>query len=134
MDGTRPEEKTKLVVFEVAFKNASPTDRFLNSEGLFTLVDDKQGTYSLNGIALESGANKGFAPTLKPGQGVGQAFLHDPLRIAFRIPSEVVATELLVNSGRLYTKEKVLRYLISPPSTPPKSGRMSWPALPAYDA
>jgi hypothetical protein len=102
----------------------------LNTEGLFTVVDDKQNTYPFQGISLESGGNNGFAPTLKPGQGFGQAALHDPLRLVFKVPSEAVLTELIVNAGRLYTNERVMRYLLSRPSNPPKAGANVLTGLP----
>ena len=110
-----PDEKSKLIVFELSIKNISEEDNFFNSENMgWQVVDDQQNVYPVSGIQIQSMKNAGFAPTLKPGQGIGQPSLNDPLRMVFKVPVKSVITKLIIGVGRLNTSEQVIRYLLVP--------------------
>src|SRR5207253_752830 len=51
--------------------------------------------------------------TLRPGQGLGQPELKDPLRVAFSIPMKARITKIMVNKARLGKNEEVLRYYVA---------------------
>lgn len=109
---------SKLVVIDFAIKNATPSDAFISIDGLFTLVDDKEQLYPGGSMTLESQGNKESSFNLRPGQGIGQPALKDPLRVAFMIPSKAHIAKIMINQGRLNTNEEVFRYLLTaPPKT-----------------
>jgi hypothetical protein len=110
----------KLVVLDLAIKNATPQDQFFNPDSMFTLVDDKDQVYPDSGsLMLESQGNKDFSATLRPGQGLGQPALKDPLHIAFIVPAKARINKIMLNVGRLNTNEQVVRYLlVAPPAKP----------------
>ena len=81
-----------------------------------TLVDEKGQEYNTRSgaIALKSQGRKAPNLTLKPGQGLGQAALHDPLQIAFVVPGKARIVKIILNQGRLIKpSEQVLRYNIA---------------------
>jgi len=108
------ETDKKLVVIDMAIKNATQSDNFFNSDGFMTLVDDHGALYPSGSLRLASNGSKDASVTLKPGQGVGQADLHDPFELAFQVPSDAKIDKIMVNIGRLNTSEDVVRYMIVP--------------------
>jgi len=109
-----PRPDKKLVVIDFAIKNATPSEKFFNTdESLFTLVDSDGNKYTWNGVQLSGNGNKGFAPTLKPGQGMGQTALKMPLRCVFQVPLEAKITKIMTNVGRLNKSEDTLRFLMA---------------------
>ncbi len=108
------ETDKKLVVIDMAIKNANNSDNFFDASGLMTLVDDHGGLYPNGSLMLASNGSKDASITLKPGQGVGQPALHDPFEFAFQVPSDAKITKIMVNIGRLNTSEDVVRYMIVP--------------------
>lgn len=102
----------KILVIEFSLKNARPEDNFFDSTSMFSVVDTAGQVYQEFGIALESkGATEGSF-TLRPGQGIGQPDLKDPLRVAFPVPANVKIDKIMLNQGRLNTDEKVIRFPI----------------------
>lgn len=105
---------SKVVVLDLSFKNVSKSDNFLNPEGLITLVDEKGQLYPMGSLALKSKAETEASFNLKPGQGLGQVELKDPLQIGAMIPGKVRIVKIIVNQGRLANKaEKVLRFYVA---------------------
>ncbi len=103
---------TKLVVLDVAFKNARPEANDRMNIDLFSIIDSTGKVY--NGeIQLKSYKCRELYINLKPGQGLGQVGLNDPLQVAFEVPLDAVITKIMVNQPRLGKKEEVLRYLIA---------------------
>lgn len=102
----------KILVVEISIKNARPEDNYLDSSGLFSVVDSNGEVYADFGLALESKGATEASFNLRPGQGLGQAELKDPLRIGFAVPAGVKIDKIMVNLGRLNTDEKVIRYPI----------------------
>jgi hypothetical protein len=104
----------KLVVLDIAIKNAKPEDNWFPTDDLFTLVDDKGQLYPYKSFALVS---KGYdAPdlNLRPGQGLGQPEQKDPLRFAFVVPAKARIVKIMVNHGRVGKQnEKALRYYVA---------------------
>lgn len=113
------QQEKKILVLDLAIKNASKDDNGFDTSSLFTLVDDHDQLYTAGGIMLESKGATDSAYTLRPGQGLGQPDLKDPLRIAFQVPAKAKITKVMVNVGRLNTSEDVVRYLLV---QPPKQG------------
>ena len=103
----------KLVVLDIAIKNAQKGDEFFNSEGLFTLVDDKGQLYTGGDVGLASKGAQSWESTLRPGQGLGQPALHDPLRFGIAVPAKARIVKIMLNHGRLGTSEKVVRYYVA---------------------
>jgi len=106
----------KLIVIDLAIKNVAKDDNGFNPEGFMTLVDDKGQEYGTRSgaIALISKGRTQPNFNLKPGQGLGQAALHDPLQIAFVVPGKARIVKIMVNQGRLIKPtEQVLRYNIA---------------------
>lgn len=102
----------KILVVEFSIKNATPQDNYFAPEGMFGAVDTKGQIYEATGISLESkGAAEG-AFNLKPGQGLGQTELKDPLRVAFLVPGNAKIDKLIIAKGRLNTDEEVIRFPI----------------------
>ncbi len=110
---------SKLLVIDFAIKNAQPQDNFFNTDNLITVVDDKGQLIQRAVYRLESKDAEIVDFTLRPGQGLGQKELKDPLRMAILVPGKAVINKIMINFGRLNTKEEVVRYLLV---TPPKPG------------
>lgn len=107
-----PGDGEKLLVLEVAMKNATPTDNF-NGGWNMTAVDSDGTEYGVTVTRLASDGPKAFGPTLKPGQGLGQPELHNPMEILFKIPSKARIVKLIMNQGRLNHEEDVFRYYVA---------------------
>ncbi len=105
----------KLIVLDIAIKNANPNDASWNRDGFFTLVDSTGQQYVGGNPALESLGGKYPSFTLRPGQGLGQPGLKDPLHMAWHVPATARIVKIMVNTGRLYVKpaEQVFRYYIA---------------------
>ncbi len=104
----------KLVVIDFAIKNATPTEKFFNTDdSLFLLVDDQGNKYRWAGIQLANNGLKGFGPNVQPGQGYGQVALKNPLRCVFRVPLDAKITKIMTNAGRLNKQEDTLRYMMA---------------------
>lgn len=56
---------------------------------------------------------KGPNTTLRPGQGLGQPALNDPLQEAFQIDGKSRIVKITVNQGRLGSGDSVIRYYIA---------------------
>ncbi len=105
----------KLVVLDVAIKNARPSDSYYNADAYITLVDAQGELYpnSIADMVLASTSDKEAGWTLRPGQGLGQPERHDPLRYSMVIPAKARIVKIMVNQGRLNSGEKVLRYFVA---------------------
>ena len=104
----------KLVVLEIAIKNTKSDDNWFGTEGLFTLVDAKGELYNSQSFALESKGSVDPNLTLRPGQGLGQADLKDPLRVAFKVPGQARIVKVMLNQGRAGKNgEQVIRYYVA---------------------
>jgi hypothetical protein len=104
----------KLFVLGLAIKNARPDDNYFSIDSLFTLVDDTGATYPNGSLRLVSRATDSASVTLRPGQGVGQPALNDPLEIAFELPAKAKIVKVMVNQGRATVPgEQVLRYYLA---------------------
>ncbi len=103
----------KLVILDVAIKNAVPKDN--DSFPPLILIDAAGNKYDAGGgmISLKSNGVKEYYRNLKPGQGLGQPGLNDPLRVAFLVPLDAKITKIIVNEGRLNKNEEVVRYLMA---------------------
>lgn len=114
-NGTYPEAEGKLLVITFAVKNANPKEDSFAAGDLFTAVDDKGQLYNSTTPSLKSmhGAEGGFY-SLKPGQGLGQPALNDPLEASISIPAGAKIVKIFVNRGRAAKPdEKVLRYYVA---------------------
>lgn len=102
----------KLVVLDVAIKNAGPSENSFNSDAYFTLVDAGGELYTTRNTAmvLASRVENEQSWTLRPGQGLGQPARHDPLQVGVVIPAKARIVKVIVNRGRLNSDEKALRY------------------------
>jgi len=105
----------KLVVLDVAIKNAGPSDSYYNADAYITLVDAQGELYpnSIADMVLASTSDKEAGWTLRPGQGLGQPERHDLLRYSMVIPAKARIVKIMVNQGRLNSSEKVLRYFVA---------------------
>ena len=112
-----PTDETKVLTLTFGVKNADGGDNWLNTEGLFTFVDDKDQVYEVVGLpTLKSSGTRAPNLTLRPGQGLGIPAEKDPLSMSFLVPKKARITKIMVNQGRLQDKnEKVLRFLLTPP-------------------
>jgi len=108
----------KILVLDIAIKNAQDGDNFFNTDSMFTAVDDHGELYPGGSLMLESKISDGSF-TLKPGEGLGQPDLHNPLHFAIQVPADAKITKLMVNIGRLNTSEDVIRYMIAEPPKDP---------------
>ena len=108
-----PDEK--LMVLDVAVKNAGPSDNSLNPDAYLTLVDAQGGLYTSRtaDMVLASRNNEDGNLNLRPGQGLGQPERHDPLRFGLVLPAKARIVKIMVNQGRLNSSEKVLRYFVA---------------------
>lgn len=109
----------KILVLDLAVKNADSTDKFFDPGRWISAIDDKGQVYQPEDYVLTSQGDQGLNVTLKPGQGIGQPALKDPLYCDFKLPAQARITKIIVNQGRLNTSEEVIRFLISPPPTDP---------------
>jgi len=105
----------KLVVLDVAIKNAASSDSYYNPDAYVTLVDAQGELYPnrIEDMVLTSSSDKGAGWTLWPGQGLGQPERHDPLRYSMVIPAKARIVKIMVNQGRLNSSEKALRYFVA---------------------
>jgi hypothetical protein len=111
--GAKTDEK--VLVVDIALKNAAQGDNFFNNEGFMTLVDEKGQLYGVSpgALALKSLGKTSPNTNLKPGQGLGQTILKDPLEFGFVIPANARIVKIMVNVGRLGRDEQVMRYIIA---------------------
>ncbi|HWD37537.1 MAG TPA: hypothetical protein VG944_01700 [Fimbriimonas sp.] len=117
--GTFPGADEKVLVFDLAIKNAAPDDQFIDPNGWFTAVDDKGQQYTDGELILASTGAAGVSVTLKPGQGLGQPELKDPLRFVLHVGAKAKINKLIFGVGRLNTSEDVMRYMfVEPPKDP----------------
>lgn len=107
---------SKLLVVEFAIKNVKPEDNFFATDDLFVAVDTNGKLFPASSYRLESTGNGLVDLTLRPGQGLGQKELKDPLRFAVRVDAKSVINKIMVNLGRLNTSEQVVRYMLEPPA------------------
>ncbi len=114
---TAPKHDEKLFEADLAFKNASGTDKATPTGRLITLVDTAGNSYGTDAryMSQESMGSKGFIETLHPGQGVGQPGLHDPLHIIAVVPAKARIVKILFNIGRKFVKpdEDMIRFYVS---------------------
>ncbi len=109
-----PGTDEKLLILDVAIKNARPADNWWGTDDLFTAVDEKGELYPHKAIALQSVGTALFSPTLRPGQGLGQAEMKDPVQVVFSVRGDRRIAKIMVNQGRADRKdEKVLRYFVA---------------------
>jgi hypothetical protein len=110
---TYPATDEKLLVLDLAVKNASTSDYFLNTDSFFTLVDAQGGLIPGGALALKSKGVAEASFNLRPGQGLGQPELKDPLQIAFKVPAKSRIVKIMLNKARLGKQEEVLRYFVA---------------------
>jgi hypothetical protein len=103
----------KLLVMQIAIKNATDRDNFFNDEDLFTLIDNHGQQYRGHVMELASAKLNNFSTTLRPGQGFGQPGLHDPLTIAFELPGNARIVKIMVDQKALGMSGDVLRYYVA---------------------
>lgn len=103
----------KVLVIDLALKNANPSDEFFDSQDLFTAVDDKGALYPGGQLELMSKGEAEGSFTLRPGQGIGQPGLNDPLRHAIVVPAKARIVKIMVGHGRKGSSEKTIRYYIA---------------------
>ena len=108
-----PDPDQKMVILDIAVKNAHQSEDSFGTGDQFSLVDEKQHVIDGGKLALESEGGQPLATNLKPGQGLGQPQLKDPLRVAFVVPAKARITKIIVGQGRLNTNEDVFRYYIA---------------------
>ena len=112
-----PEQK--LLVLTVAIKNSNPADNWFNTEGhTFTVVDTNNQNYTGNAYALQSKPGEVVSPTLRPGQGLGQADPatgkpQDALTFGILVPAKARITKVVLNMGRKSRTEEVVRYYVA---------------------
>lgn len=129
-DALFPDDNEKVLVIDFSVKNVHPEDTYVGFAGeLFTVVDQRGNIYGDRGgsVALKSTGDEAFSPTLKPGQGMGQPSLHDPLRDAIRMPGDARIVKIIMNQSRLNSNEQIVRYFIAG-STPAEAGGTPDPA------
>ena len=114
-EGIMANTEQKVVVLDIAIKNTAKDDNGFNGEGFMTLVDDKGQLYEFSNstLALKSMGPKFPNTNLKPGQGLGQPGLKDPLEMARAIPGNARIVKVIINVGRLGKDEQVMRYNIA---------------------
>lgn len=104
--------ESKIFVLDIAVKNVQPTDNYLGEPGI-TLVDSAGQLYNDGEFSLKSLNGKEASFNLRPGQGLGQASLNDPLQIGFVIPNKARIVKIMLNKGRLGKNEEVFRYFVA---------------------
>jgi hypothetical protein len=77
----------------------------------FNFVIYSEGYY----ITQDSKGRNGYLTTHRPGQGIGQPELKDPVHIIFRIAGNARIVKIIVNIGRKFVRpdEQVVRYFIA---------------------
>lgn len=111
-----PDQDEKLIIMNLEFKNSSAAANYLGDGGaLITAIDSNGQKYdSVSGsLALESTGDDTFAPTLDPGQGLGQPSLNDPLRLAIDIPARARIVKLVLNVGKSAAEDDSISYYIA---------------------
>lgn len=103
----------KLLVVEIALKNVAKVDSYFTPEGQFVAVDETGKLIEEYSFGVRSALDQPTEFGLKPGQGLGQPELKNPLSIVFRVPARSRIVKIIVNQGRLNTNEQVLRYYIA---------------------
>lgn len=113
--GLFPNDGEKIFTVDVAVKNATPADNdhFGSGNSLVSLIDQNGQKYDNGTVSLQSGGEKELFVNLKPGQGLGQPDLKDPLRIHFAVPDKARIVKVIVNQGRLNRNEEVIRYYVA---------------------
>jgi hypothetical protein len=104
---------TKLVVIAVTLKNISPQDNFWDRADLFTLVDSTGQLYPTGNVALRSVGAEAGNFTLRPGQGMGQVELKDPLEVGCVVPAKARIVKIMLNTAPLNSKDEVIRYFVA---------------------
>lgn len=127
---------SKILVLDIAIKNANAQDLYVEPATWFVAVDDKQQVYQAATCWLDSQGRQASSFNLRPAQGIGQADLKDSLHIAFKIPNNARIAKVMVNLGRLgKAEEKVMRYpMAAPPAKPETKGVNFIKPLPAGSA
>ena len=103
----------KILVLHIALKNARSEDNFLDDESLYTLIDNHGQQYTGHSMQLASAGNNSFNTTLRPGQGLGQPGLNDPLSVAFELPANARIVKIMINQKALGMTGDVLRYYVA---------------------
>ncbi|MBS1728223.1 MAG: DUF4352 domain-containing protein [Armatimonadetes bacterium] len=104
----------KLLVIDFSLKNATHDDMWFGGiDQMISVFDDKGAKYSSCATQLESNGIKSMDRTLKPGQGIGQPELKDPLRVCFPVPLDAKITKIILNEPRLGKNEEVVRFLMA---------------------
>ena len=62
---------------------------------------------------MASSKGEEFTANLKPGQGLGQVGLGNPLQDIFEVPLNAKITKMMITKGRLGKNEEVVRYLMA---------------------
>ncbi len=108
--------KTKLVVVDIAVKNASPSEMSFGGDSNYLTLVDESGTQYPTGsgqVSLQSTKGESFYVNLKPGQGLGQAALNNPLQVVFEVPLATKITKMFITPGRASKNESVMRLLMA---------------------
>ena len=110
-----PQTDQKVLVVDIAIKNTIPSDNFFNVEGFASAFDEKGQQYNFGSgcLALKSLGRKSPNTNLKPGQGLGQPALNDPLEMAVVLPAKARIVKIILNTGRLGTSDSVMRYYVA---------------------
>lgn len=103
----------KILVLDVAVKNTSTSDNFFNDEGLYAAYDETGAVYHPTHMALQSTGVKGWPSNLKPGQGLGQPALHNPLQVGFMIPDKARIVKIMLLRPLLLQKVDIVRYYVA---------------------
>ncbi len=109
-------DKDKLLILQIAVKNVSTDDNFIGDfGGMISAFDDKQGKYDVGSgeMNLASVGEDSPQTNLKPGQGLGQTGLNDPLSVAIVVNRDAHIVKLILNQGREGRDEDVVRYYMS---------------------
>jgi nucleoid-associated protein YgaU len=111
-DFIAPDPNGKILVLDIAIKNAEKSDYYVRPWSL-TAVDQSGHTYDAVDTVLASDPPHSFSHTLKPGEGLGQPGLHNPLRMFYALPNDARIVKLISNEPRLNVHEDVFRYYIA---------------------
>lgn len=112
--GVFPNTDEKLLVLAIAIKNIKPEDNWFSFDELFVAVDAHGGLYQQRDTHLLSSGGALVDMTLRPGQGLGQSELNNPLEVVFRVPATARIVKIMVNQGRVTNpEEKAVRYYIA---------------------
>ena len=103
----------KLLVIDFAIKNVTPKDNYFGTDHFITAVDTAGQLYTTSNVSLASHGIRNFDTNLRPGQGMGQPALHDPLRVAIQLPEKARIVKFMMRDGRVFPKEDTFRYYIA---------------------